>query len=58
MAMCREDVPSALWLMMISDENEDQFYQFFIFQCLDKNSSILKSDKATNYISLAEKTMT
>ena len=27
----REDVPSALCLMMISDENENQFYQFLIF---------------------------
>ena len=29
--MGQEDVLSALQLMMISDENKDQFYQFFIF---------------------------
>ena len=31
MVMGREDVPSASRLMMISDENENQFYQFLIF---------------------------
>ena len=29
--MGREDVPSTLLLMMISHENENQFYQFLIF---------------------------